>query len=316
MIIMANYLMKRFLSMALAMIGLTLIAFFLMRIMPGDPIEAYYQANHIPVTEEMLEQARQEQGLDKPLFTQYITWLGGVMTFDFGTSFMNGKSVSEELLAYFTVTIQLALVAFLFILIICIPIGILSAIKRNSVFDHVTRLTIFSVASMPSFWLGFVLIYVIAFKLDLLPLMGWGTPQTIILPALTLALGNIPFYIRMIRTSMIEQMKQPFVTFARARGISESVIIRKHIFKATLTPFVTSLAMTFGILIGGAAIVEMIFSIPGMGRYIVGAITARDYYVMQGFIMMIGFFFILVNFLADVLCALIDPRIRLKENLS
>ncbi|MFJ7971109.1 nickel ABC transporter permease [Psychrobacillus sp. NPDC096389] len=313
---MTKFFIKRFFSMAIAMVGLTLIAFFLMRIMPGDPIEAYYMANHIPVTEEILEQAREEQGLDKPLYIQYVTWLTGVLKFDFGTSFMNGNAVSEELLSYFSVTIQLALVAFLFILIICIPFGVLSAVKRYSIADNLTRLSIFFVASMPSFWLGFVLIYVISFKLNLLPLMGWGTPDAIILPALTLALANVPFYIRMIRTNMIEQMDKPFVTFARAQGISESVIIRKHIFKATLTPFVTSLAMTLGILIGGAAIVEIIFSIPGMGRFIVSAITARDYHVMQGFIMMIGFFYIVVNFFADIICALIDPRIRLKEEVA
>ncbi|QCR31272.1 nickel ABC transporter permease [Lysinibacillus sp. SGAir0095] len=313
---MAQYFIKRFFSMTIAMVGLTLIAFFLMRIMPGDPIESYYLANNIPVTEEILEQARVEQGLDQPLLTQYVTWLGGVLKFDFGISFMNGKAVSEELLTYFSVTIQLALVAFLFILMICIPIGVLSAVKRHSIFDNLTRITIFFVASMPSFWLGFVLIYIFAFKFNLFPLMGWGTADAIILPALTLALANVPFYVRMIRTNMIEQMDKPFVAFARARGIIESVIIRKHIFKATLTPFITSLAMTLGVLIGGAAIVEIIFSIPGMGRFIVDAITARDYNVMQGFILMIGFFYIIVNFLADIICALIDPRIRLKEKVS
>ncbi|MEK3726757.1 nickel ABC transporter permease [Lysinibacillus sp. FSL W8-0953] len=312
---MAKYFLNRFFSMTIAMIGLTLIAFSLMRIMPGDPIESYYMANHIPVTDEILEQAREEQGLDKPLLTQYVTWLGGVLKFDFGTSYMNGNAVSEELLSYFGVTTQLALVAFLLILVISIPLGIFSAVKKGSTFDNLTRMTIFFIASMPSFWLGFVLIYVVAFKLNLLPLMGWGNLDAIILPALTLALANVPFYIRMIRTNMIEQMDKPFITFARARGISESVIIRKHIFKATLTPFITSLAMTLGVLIGGAAIVEIIFSIPGIGRYIVTAITARDYNVMQGFIMIIGFFYIIINFLADIICAFIDPRIRLKEEL-
>lgn len=310
---MSNYILNRIVSMVIGLIGLTLIAFFLIRIMPGDPIEAYYQANNIPVTDEILEQSRVDAGLDKPLLTQYITWLEGVPKFNFGTSFMTGNAVSEELWSHFSVTMQLALVSFLMILIVSIPLGVLSAVKRHTLLDKLMNVFIFSLASMPSFWLGFVLVYTISLKLDLLPLMGWGTPGTIILPAFTLALASIPYYTRMIRLNMIEQMGQPFVTFARARGISESVIIRRHIFKGTLTPFITSLAMTLGVLIGGAAVVEIIFSIPGMGNFIVKAITARDYFVIQGFIMLIGTFYILINFLADLFCALIDPRVQLKE---
>ena len=137
-----------------------------------------------------------------------------------------------------------------------------------------------------------------------------------ILPALTLAMGVVPYYIRLIRTNMIEQLEQPFVVFARARGIPEYVIIRRHIFKGTLIPLITSLAMTVGMLLGGSAIIEIVFTIPGVGRFIVEAITARDYYVLQAFIFVIGFFYILVNFLADMLCAWIDPRARLKGEIG
>jgi len=313
---MGQFLTKRLLSMVLALWGVTIIAFFLVRIMPGDPIEAYFQANHIPVTEEVIQQLREEQGLNESLLTQYVNWLGNAVQLDFGESFMTNNPVIEELVMRFGVTIQLALVSFVVILIICIPIGILSAVKRDSWFDRLTRLTVFSVASMPSFWLAFVLVYTMALKLDLLPLMGWGTVDMMILPALTLALGVVPYYVRMIRTSMIEQMEQPFVTFARARGIPEHIIVRRHIFKGTLTPLITSLAMTLGVLLGGAAIIEMVFTIPGLGRFIVEAITARDYYVLQAFIFVISFFYIVINFMADLVCAWIDPRIRLKEDAS
>ncbi|MFF5995841.1 nickel ABC transporter permease [Lysinibacillus sp. KU-BSD001] len=313
---MGQFLTKRLLSMVLALWGITIIAFFLVRVMPVDPIEAYFQANQLPVTEEAMEQVREEHGLNQPMFTQYVQWLSGAIQFNFGTSFMTNNAVSEELFSRFSVTMQLAVVAFLFILLLCVPIGIISAVKRDSWFDRMTRLTIFSIASMPSFWLAFVLVYTVALKLDLLPLMGWGTVDTMILPALTLALGVVPYYVRMIRTSMIEQMDQPFVTFARARGVPEHIIIRRHIFKGTLTPLITSLAMTIGVLLGGAAIVEIVFTIPGMGRFIVEAIIARDYYVLQAFIFIIGFFYIVINFMADLVCAWIDPRIRIKEDAS
>ncbi|MEK5040473.1 ABC transporter permease [Sporosarcina sp. FSL K6-3457] len=313
---MGQYVIKRLFSMLLALWGITIIAFFLVRIMPVDPIEAYYNANNIPVTEETLELLREQHGFHEPLLTQYLHWLGGALQFDFGMSFLTSNPVSEDLLNRFLVTVQLAAVAFLLIIIICVPLGIVSAVKKDSLFDNITRITIFSVASMPSFWLAFVLVYTIALKLDLLPLMGWGSLDTMILPALTLAMGVIPYYIRLIRTNMIEQLEQPFVVFARARGIPEHVIVRRHIFKGTLIPLITSLAMTVGVLLGGSAIIEIVFTIPGVGRFIVEAITARDYYVLQAFIFVIGFFYIVVNFLADMLCAWIDPRARLKEEIG
>ncbi|MER2190398.1 MAG: ABC transporter permease [Solibacillus sp.] len=313
---MGQYILKRLLSMLIALWGITLIAFFLVRIMPVDPVEAYFSANNIPVTEESLALLREERGLNKPIMTQYVSWLGSAMQLDFGTSFLTSNPVMEDLFSRFAVTMQLAAVAFLLIIVVCVPVGILSAMKKDSLFDKGTRLTIFSVASMPSFWLAFVLVYTVALKLDLVPLMGWGTVDTMILPAVVLAIGVIPFYVRLIRTNMIEQLGQPFVTFARARGIPEHVIVRRHIFKGTLVPLITSLAMTAGVLIGGSAIVEIIFTIPGMGRFIVEAITARDYFVLQAFILFVGLFYLIINFIADLLCAWIDPRARLKEDVS
>ena len=313
---MGQYVIKRLMSMLLALFGITIIAFFLVRIMPVDPIEAYHNANNIPITKETLQTLREQHGLHKPMLTQYVSWLTGAMQLDFGSSFLTKNPVVDDLLSRFIVTIELSIAAIILIISVAVPFGILSAIKKDSLFDKVTRLTIFSLASMPSFWLAFVLLYTIALKLDLLPLMGWSSFDTMILPAITLAIGVIPYYIRLIRSNMIEQLEQPYVTFARARGVSETVIIRRHIFKGTLIPLITSLAMTIGILLGGSAIVEIVFNIPGVGSFIVEAITARDYYVLQAFIFVIGFFYIVVNSIADMLCAWINPRARLKEELK
>lgn len=310
---MKQYIIKRLASMLLGWIGLTWMAFLLVRIMPGDPIEAYFQKNSIPITNETLTQLREDAGLNDSLFTQYITWIKGVPRFDLGTSFMTGNPVGEELSKHFFVTAQLALVAFLIILVVSIPLGILSSVKRGTQLDRFMNGVLFSLASVPSFWLGFILVYTFALKLDIFPLMGWGTVDMIVLPAITLASASIPYYIRMIRINMIEQMNQPYVMYARARGIHEFVILRKHLFKNTLTPLITSLAITLGVLIGGAAIVEIIFSIPGIGELIVDAVSARDYVILQGFILDIGTFYLIANVVADLLCAWIDPRIQLEE---
>lgn len=298
--------------MLAALWGVTLVSFFLIRLIPVDPVEAYFAINNLPVTDEAIEKIREEQGLNKPLLFQYGTWLINAVQLDFGQSFLTKQPVAEELLYRFSVTLSLAAAAFFLIVLISGLVGVWSVIKQGSFFDRLTRTAVFAIASMPSFWLGFVFVYVVSLKWGILPLMGWGTLEQAVLPALTLALGFIPYYIRLIRTSMMEEMEKPHVVFARARGVKESVIIRRHVVKGILPALFTSLAMTCGGLLGGAAIIEVVFAIPGVGRYILEAMMARDYFVLQGFIFIIGILYILFNFIADLLCAIVDPRARLK----
>lgn len=309
---MQRFLVRRILSMVLALWGVSLVAFFLIRVIPVDPVEAYFAINQLPVSEESMDAIREEQGFDQPLLFQYVNWMWQVFQLDFGKSFVSKQDVANELISRFWITLGIASTALFFVVIISVTIGVLSAVKQYSLFDRLTRTSIFTIASMPSFWLAFILIYVVALKWGILPLMGWGTWQHMMLPSLTLALGISPFYIRLIRTSMIEQMQQPHVLYARARGLRESVIVRHHLLRGTVPPLLTSLAMTFGGLLGGAVIVEIVFTIPGIGRYVLDSMSARDYVVLQGFILLIGVFYIFMNFLADIVCALIDPRIRLK----
>ncbi|WP_078429373.1 nickel ABC transporter permease [Alkalihalobacterium alkalinitrilicum] len=309
---MQRFLVSRILSMILALWGVSLVAFFLIRVIPVDPVEAYFAINQLPVSEESMDAIREEQGFNQPLLSQYANWMWQVFQLDFGKSFVSKQDVANELISRFWITLGIAFTALLFVVFISVPIGVLSAVKQYSLFDRLARTSIFTIASMPNFWLAFILIYVVALKWGVLPLMGWGTWQHMILPSLTLALGISPFYIRLIRTSMIEQMQQPYVLYARARGLKESVIVLHHLLRGTLPPLLTSLAMTFGGLLGGAVIIEIVFTIPGIGRYILDSMSARDYVVLQGFILLIGVFYIFINFLADIVCALIDPRIRLK----
>ncbi|XEC94213.1 ABC transporter permease [Paenibacillus tarimensis] len=309
---MGGFLLKRVSSMIIAIWGMTLISFLLIRLMPVDPVEAYFAMNQLPVTDAAIEEIRAEQGLDRPLLVQYGTWVKKAVQLDFGQSFLTKKPVSKELFGRFSVTLSLTTAAFVLVVLISGIVGVWSVLKRNRLFDKFTRTAIFAIASMPSFWLAFIFIYIAALKWGMFPLMGWGTLDHMILPAITLALGYIPYYIRLIRTSMLEEMGKPHVVFARARGVKESIIIRKHIIKGTLPPLFTSLAMTYGGLLGGAAIIETVFTIPGIGRYIVNSIAARDYFVLQGFIIITGTLYIFLNFAADVLCAIVDPRARLK----
>ncbi|CAM4174579.1 ABC transporter permease [Paenibacillus alkaliterrae] len=309
---MSRFLARRIGSMVLALWGVSLLAFFLIRVIPVDPVEAYFAINQLPASKEAMDAIREEQGLNKPLLSQYANWIWHVLQFDFGKSFGSKSDVANDLIKKLWVTLRISAAALFFVVCISVSIGVLSAVKHSSLFDRLTRTTIFMIASMPSFWLAFILIYVVGLKWGILPLMGWGTWQHMILPSLTLALGLCPYYIRLIRTSIVEQMQQPHVLYARARGLKESVIIRNYLLKGTLPPLLTSLAMSCGILLGGAAVVEVVFTIPGVGRYILVAMEARDYVVLQGFILLIGFFYIVINFAADIVCAMIDPRIRLK----
>jgi ABC-type dipeptide/oligopeptide/nickel transport system permease component len=309
---MVRFLAKRIGSMILALWGVSLLAFFLIRVIPVDPVEAYFAINQLPASKEAMDAIREEQGFNKPLLSQYANWIWHVLQLDLGKSFVSKSDVASALMDKFWITLWIAAAALFFVVCISVSIGVLSAVNRSSLFDRFTRTSIFMIASMPSFWLAFILIYIVALKWGILPLMGWGTWQHMILPSLTLALGISPYYIRLIRASIVEQMQQPHVLYARARGLKESVIIRNYLLKGTLPPLLTSLAMTCGGLLGGAAIVEIVFTIPGVGRYILVAMETRDYVVLQGFILLIGFFYIAINFAADIVCAMIDPRIRLK----
>lgn len=272
---------------------------------------AYLRMSNIPPTEQALVGARRELGLDKPLPVQYFDWLQKALRLDFGRSYTTGKPALDELLHYLPATMLLAGVALLFTLLASIPLGVLAALRKDRLADHVLRGLSFVGVSMPSFWLGFLLVYAFSVRLGWLPAMGRGGPLHMILPVVTLSFMSIAINIRFLRANLLENMRSRSVLYARARGVSERRIVWAHVMRNSMIPIVTAIGMHLGELLGGAVLVESIFSWPGVGRFAVQAVSNRDYPVLQCFILMMTTIFVLCNLFVDIIYAFIDPRIRL-----
>lgn len=307
---MGWFIMKRLTSLIPILFGISLITFILIHLTPGDPATAYLMASQIPLTDEAVAALRVELGLDRPLHAQYLEWLGKVVQFDLGMSFVSKKSVWDELMLHFLPTIQLTAASFILIVVISIPIGMLSSIYKGKLFDQITRIVAFIGVSMPSFWFGFLLIYFLSVKLDLLPVLGRGSIHHLVLPSLTLAFPYICTYIRLLRSSMLENVNEPFVLYAKARGLRESLIVCRHVLKKSLLPVVTGLGMSFGNMLSGAVIVETVFAWPGMGHLFVSSVLSRDYPMIQGCLLFMGVIFVVCNLLVDIAYSFLDPRIR------
>ncbi|WP_298202372.1 nickel/cobalt ABC transporter permease [Desulfosporosinus sp.] len=308
---MGRFIVRRIISLVPVLLGISLLTFVLIHLVPVDPAEVYLRLSLIPPTDEAVAVIRAEMGLNKPLHQQYFDWLWRVAHLDFGRSFVTRKPVMAELLYYFPATLKLAAASLLIVLLISIPAGVFSALYKDTAFDHMCRIFAFVAASMPSFWLGFVLIYILSLELDLLPAYGRGTLFHLVLPAVTLALGAAAVYTRLLRTSMLENLNQNFVLYARARGLKEKLIIVRHVLKNALIPVVIAFGMTLGHMLAGSVIVENVFAWPGVGRYIVSSIFNRDYPVIQAYALFMAVVFVLLNLLVDIICGLLDPRIRL-----
>lgn len=309
---MKKYVLKRLITLVPILIGISVVAFLLVRIMPGDAATAYLTNANIPVTEKNIQIAIKNLGLDKPIIVQYFDWIKNVLQFDLGTSYISKNLVSEELLSGLKYTMMLAATSLLWIFVISIPLGMYSATHPGKKVDNLSRIFAFVGSSMPTFWLGFLLVQLFSIKLGILPVAGAEKLSNIILPSITLAFGYVPTYSRILRNSLLENMKSPSVTYARSRGISERKILFNNVLRNSLIPIITSLGMNFGGMLSGSVIVENVFSWPGLGRVIVGSISQRDYPMIQGYIILMAVIFILSNLLADLACASIDSRIRLE----
>lgn len=313
---MVGYVVKRLLSLIPVLVGISFVTFLILRLTPGDPAEAYLRLSQIPPTESAVTAVRAELGLDRPLPVQYWDWLVKALSLDFGKSYATHRPVWDEMLLLLPPTVELAGASLVITLVLSIPMGIFSALYKDGWFDNFCRLLAFTSAAAPNFWLGFMLMYFLALKLDLLPTLGRGSWEHFILPALTLSFSYIATYIRLLRTSMLENLDQPFVLYARARGLAESRIIGRHVLKNALLPVVTALGMSIGHLLSGSVIVESVFSWPGIGRFCVSAILNRDYPVVQCFVLLMAVVFVVANLLVDIAYAWLDPRIRLKGESS
>lgn len=309
---MGTFITKRIITIIPIFLFATLLTFGMINLSPVDPAEVYFTAAHIQATDEMLEQKRHELGLDQPLLVQYVNSVIKISQFDLGISYVTNKPVWEEISSRMPATIQLSIGSLLIAILVSIPIGFLAGIKKNSGIDHFSRFLSFLGASIPSFWLGYLLIFFFSVKLDLFPVEGTGTWKHLILPSVTLAFPLIALYTRLLRASVLENSQEPYVLFARTRGVHEKIIMGKHVLRIAISPMITGLGMNIGNLMTGAIIVEAVFSWPGFGRYFIEAIFNRDVPVIQGYVLLAAGLFLISNLIVDLIQMYIDPRISRK----
>ncbi|MFC3745593.1 nickel ABC transporter permease [Paenibacillus sp. GCM10012306] len=307
-----RYLLQRLLHILPVLLGISCITFTLMHLTPGDPAEIMLRADGIKPTKEAIEITRHTLGLDGPVYIQYGHWLSRVLHLDLGSSYSSGRPVLTELLGRFPATALLALCGLAVALLLALPLGILSALYPSSLIDRLGRVFALLSVSMPGYWLSLLLIYYGAVKLRLFPVLGMEGGSSLVLPSLALGFGMAGIYIRLIRTSMLEALDQLYIKAARGRGVQEWSVIGRHALRNALLPSLTLLGVQIGGLLGGSVIVETVFAWPGIGRYAVEAIFAKDYIVIQGYVLLMAVVVVLVNLVVDVSCLLLDPRIRLR----
>ncbi|MFC1570534.1 ABC transporter permease [Candidatus Omnitrophota bacterium] len=324
---MKRYIIKRLLLIIPMLVGISLIMFVIMHLAPGDPTSIRYGLNP-EVSGSARANFSKMYDLDKPVLTQYFLWLKRMLSFDFGRSFIDDQPVISKILSRLPATLLLQVTSLLLIFCIAIPIGIISAVRRNSVFDRVTTILVFIGYAMPTFWLALLLILLFGFKLQWLPVSGmspWYTAYLdnaarfkdlmwhMVLPLVTTAFGGLAALSRYSRSSMIEVMGENYILTARAKGLSERRVILVHALKNALLPIVTIMGLTLPALISGSFIFETIFAWPGMGRLGYEAIMNYDYPVIMGVGVIATILTLIGLFLSDVMYAVVDPRIRLEE---
>ena len=308
---MANYILKRLLQLIPLLAGITFLSFALMRLAGGDAVTYLYENAGAAVPEEVIAAARAEYGLDRPFLVQYLSWLSGMVTGDMGVSYVSGQDVFDTMVSKLPATLLLTASSLLTTLLLALPLGILAAVRRGSWADRLIRFFGFAGNAMPNFFAALVLMYFFSIRLGWLPVItSENLAASLVLPTLTLALSMASKYTRQIRAAVLEELNQDYVTGARARGVRESVIIRKSVLKASMLSILPLLALSVGSLLGGTAIVETIFMWDGVGKMAVDAITMRDYPLIQAYVAWMAVIYVSVNLLADLACRFLDPRIR------
>lgn len=303
----------RLLQIIIVLIGISFITFLLTYLSPGDPVRNMYTATGVMPSEEMIQETREELGLNDPFLQQYVRWAGNCLKGDFGKSYSLNKPVMELLSERVIPTLKLAGLSLIMMIIIAVPLGVASAIKKDTIVDYLIRGVTFFGCSMPNFWVGLLLMLIFCVKLRIFPVISaLGDFQSLFLPALTLAIAMSAKYTRQVRTAMLEELNQDYVVGAIARGIKKSRIIWTNVFPNALLPLVTILGLSIGSLLGGTAVVEVIFSYPGLGNLAVSAITSSDYNLIQGYVLWMTLIYMFVNLIVDISYIYVDPRIRLK----
>ncbi|WP_084544371.1 nickel ABC transporter permease [Chroogloeocystis siderophila] len=305
------YAVRRVLQLIPVLLGISLVTFLLVQLMPSDPAVVVLRISEVPITPEAIAAMREQLGLNRPLPIQYLNWLWRVIQLDFGTSFVTGQPVLQEIFYYLPTTIELTLSTTILIWLVSIPLGVLAALYRDSIFDYASRLFAYVGAALPNFWLGFLLMYFFSFQLGWLPVMGRGNWTHLVLPSITLAWSPAAVYARLLRNSMLDSLSQNYVLYARARGLRERFVVGRHVLRNALLPVVTLFGMSIAHLLAGAVIVENVFALPGIGRFAVRSILSRDYPVIQAYVCLAAIFFVITNLIVDLTYSYLDPRIRL-----
>ena len=305
---------SRLMQMLIVLIGISFLTFLLTFMSPGDPVRDMYISMGVIPDEKLIAETRAQMGLDDPFFTQYFRWLGNCLKGDFGTSFSWGKPVAALLASRLWPTLKLALLSLVFMLIVSVPLGVLSAVHKDKPIDYIVRAVTFFGVSLPNFWVGLMLILIFCVKLKLLPVVSaGGTFKDLILPAVTLAVAMSAKYTRQVRTAVLEELHSDYVVGARARGVPEAKILWGNVFPNSLLPLITMLGLSIGSLLGGTSVVEVIFSYPGMGKMAVDAITTLDYNMIQAYVLWVALIYMVINLLVDISYNYVDPRMRLRR---
>jgi len=317
---MGKYVLKRLFLMIPTLLGVAVLIFFLMRVVPGDIVELRFAGESAFAQKENLDKERARLGLDRPLWQQFVTWMVGIARLDFGTSMWTGSPIIEEIKLRFALSLQLAVMATIIAVLLAIPLGVIAAIKQDTWVDYVVR--IFSIAGLatPSFWLGILLIIGLLVIFRWLPPMvytpfwvnPWQNLAQLIWPALAVGYRYSAVATRMTRSAMLEVLREDYIRTARAKGLWERLILSRHALKNAMLPVLTVIALEFAFLMGGLVVTEQVFNLNGLGLLFVESVAHRDYTLTQALVLLVAFVFIFVNFLVDLAYAWLDPRIRFR----
>ena len=316
---MYAYIVRRLLTALVVLLIVSAVVFIIMHLLPGDPILLYLSQDTVTAftTEEIIT-ARHEFGLDKPLIVQYLNWLSGVLHGDLGESIFRSTKVTEEISAALPITLYLGTLAWVISHIIAIPAGVICAVKRGKWIDTILTITANIGITAPQFWVGILLIYVFGLYLNWLPIFGYTSPfddlwlsiKKVIMPVFCLSLVPLSGCVRQTRSAMLEVVRQDYIRTAWSKGLAERVVILRHAIKNGIIPVVTLAGMAVPLIIGGQVLIETVFGIPGIGRLSVTALFSRDYAIVQGIVLVIAVFVVLVNLLVDIAYGWLDPRIH------
>jgi len=312
---LARFVAHRLIGVLAVLVGISIVVFLMIRLIPGDTVQLLLGTE---TSQEQIDTLRRVFGLDRPLYEQFADWFRHLLHGDFGTSLRTSRPVLPDIIARFGVTVQLTAASMAVALLVAVPLGVAAAVNRGRVADAVSRVTALVGLSIPNFWLGTILILFVSLVLGWLPPIGfisllenpWLGAQTLLLPSIAFGTALAAFVMRMVRSTLLEVLRQDYIRTARAKGLREHTVLYTHALKNAFIPVLTVIGVQIGHLLGGAVIIEEVFSLPGIGRFLLNGIYQRDYPVIQGGVLFVAMIFSLVNLMVDVLYAWFDPRIR------